>query len=120
MCNIHAIEIIPSQMAIDSIAAYRTEFDGEVTDYTALLMKLKTIIHELGFMENQDTAQWMQQRGCDYLSNPKLFCNAPLTCICAFLGELFNNYEIQALQEKLTPKILECALTRLAQFKKDS
>lgn len=120
MCNIYAIEIIPSQMAINSIAAYRTEFNGKPIDYKALLMKLKTIIHELGFMENQDTAKWMLQYGGDYLSNPKLFCNAPLTCICAFLGALFNNYSIEVLQEKITPKALECALTRLEKFKKVS
>tara|TARA_R110001583_G_scaffold7720_8_gene37914 strand:+ start:13225 stop:13578 length:354 start_codon:yes stop_codon:yes gene_type:complete len=117
MCNIHAIEIIPNQTSIDSIAAYRAEFDGKPIDYKKILIQLKSIIHELGFMEDQDTEQWMQQRGGDYLSNPKLFCNAPLTCICAFLGELFNNYEIEALQKKLSPKILECALARLEQFK---
>ncbi|WP_413700668.1 hypothetical protein ACLKMH_01975 [Psychromonas sp. KJ10-10] len=117
MCNIHAIEIIPNQATINSIAAYRSEFDDESIDYKALLMKLKRIINELGFMKNEDTEQWMQQRGGDYLANPKLFCNAPLTCICAFLGELFNHYEIDSLQQKLSPQILECALTRLEQFK---
>ena len=46
MCNIHAIEIIPSQAAIDSIAIYRTEFDNDPFDYYALLTKLKNVIHE--------------------------------------------------------------------------
>lgn len=117
MCNIHAIEIIPNQAVINSIAAYRSEFDDESIDFKLLLMKLKRIIHELGFMENEDTEQWMQQCGGDYLANPKLFYNAPLTCICAFLGELFNHYEIEALQDKLSPQILEEALTRLEKFK---
>ena len=117
MCNIHAIEIIPSQAAIDSIAIYRSEFDNESFDYNALLVKLKNVIHELGFMQKYDNAEWMQKRGSDYLANPKLFCNAPLTYLCAFLGELFNSYELDSLQEKLTPQILKCALTRLDQFK---
>ncbi|WP_022941542.1 hypothetical protein [Psychromonas hadalis] len=116
MCNIHAIEIIPSQAAIDSIAIYRAEFDNESFDYQELLGKLKNVIHELGFMKKHDNAQWMQQRGGDYLTNPKLFCNAPLTHLCAFLGELFNKYELDELQEKLAPHILKCALTRLEQF----
>lgn len=117
MSNIHAIEIIPSQASINSIAAYRTEFDSESIDYKALLAKLKNIIQELGFMKKHDNAQWMQHRGSDYLTNPKLFCNAPLTYLCAFLGELFNTYELEELQIKLTPQILKCALTRLEQFK---
>jgi hypothetical protein len=117
MCNIHAIEIVPSQEAIDSIAIYRKEFDKDTFDYNELLGKLKNVIHELGFMKKHDNATWMQQRGSDYLSNPKLFSNAPLTYLCAFLGELFNTYKIEELQDKLTPQILECALTRLEQFK---
>jgi hypothetical protein len=117
MHNIHALEIIPSQAVINSIAAYRTKLDNQSIDYKELLTELKNIIHELGFMEKHDNAQWMQKRGCDSLSNPKLFYNAPLTYICAFLGELFNTYEINDLQKKLTPQILECALTRLGQFK---
>ena len=117
MCNIHAIEIIPSQAAIDSIAIYRSEFDNDPFDYNALLVKLKNVIQELGFMQKYDNAEWMQKRGSDYLANPKLFCNAPLTYLCAFLGELFNSYELETLQEKLTPQILKCALTRLEQFK---
>ncbi len=116
MCNIHAIEIIPSQKAIDSIAIYRTEFDNESFDYKELLSKLKNVIHELSFMKTHDNTEWMQQRGSDYLTNPKLFCNAPLTYLCAFLGELFNKYDLDELQEKLTPQILQCALTRLEDF----
>ena len=116
MCNIHAIEIIPSQTAIDSIAIYRTEFDNESFDYKELLAKLKNVIHELNFMKTHDNTEWMQQRGSDYLTNPKLFCHAPLTYICAFLGELFNKNETAELHEKLTPQILKCALTRLEQF----
>lgn len=117
MCNIHTINIIPNQITINSIATYRAEFDSESFDYNKLLYKLQSIIHEQGFMKTHDNAEWMLQRGNDYLSNPKLFCNAPLTYLCAFLGELFNSYEIEELQEKLAPQILKCALTRLAQFK---
>lgn len=116
MCNIHAMEIIPSQAAINSIAIYRAEFEKESLDYNALLAKLKNVINELGFMKAHDNADWMQKRGSDYLSNPKLFCHAPLTYLCAFLGELFNSYELDELQIKLSPKILECALKRLEQF----
>ncbi|MCP4321202.1 MAG: hypothetical protein GY951_11835 [Psychromonas sp.] len=116
MCNIHAVEIIPSQTAIDSIAFYQTEFDNESFDYNELLSKLKNVIHDLGFMKHHDNTEWMQKRGSDYLTNPKLFCNAPLTYICAFLGELFNKNELNELHEKLTPQILKCALTRLKQF----
>lgn len=117
MCNIHAMEIIPSQVAINSIAHYRDEFDNNDVDYPLLLANLKRAITEQAFMQNHDTSEWMQQRGVDYLSNPKLFCNAPLTHLCAFLGTLFNSYELDDLHDKLSPEILKCALTRLEQFK---
>ena len=117
MYNVHAIEIIPNQTSIDLISVYRAEFDKESLDYKELLGTLKNDIRELGFMEAYDNAEWLQQRGTDYLSNPKLFCNAPLTHICAFLGELFNTYELEELEHKLPPQILKCALTRLEKFK---
>ena len=117
MCNIHAIEIIPSQIAINSIATYRSEFDNNELNYNDLLIELKSIILQQKFMQDHDTTEWMRKRGVDYLSNPKLFCNAPLTHLCAFLGELFNTYELEELQKKLSPEILECALTRLSRFK---
>lgn len=117
MCNIHAMEIIPSQTSINLIAVYRAEFDNEYLNYHELLENLQDIIHEQGFMDTHDTAEWMQQRGIDYLINPKLFCNAPLTYICAFLGDLFNSNELEYLERKLSPQILKSALTRLEQFK---
>lgn len=117
MSNIHAINIIPCQTTINSIASYRAEFDSESFDYNKLLHQLQSDIREQGFMKTHDNTEWMQQRGNDYLSNPKLFGNAPLTYLCVFLGELFNCYEVEELQNKLTPQILKCALTRLQQFK---
>jgi len=117
MCNIHAMEIIPSQASINSIALYRDEFDNKELNYNELLGRLKSVIQQQAFMKEHDTTEWMQMRGIDYLANPKLFCHAPLTHLCAFLGELFNSYELQELQDKLSPEILECALTRLGQFK---
>ena len=117
MCNIHAMEIIPSQVSINSIATYSSEFDNSELDYNELLVALKGIIQKQKFMQDHDTTEWMRQRGADYLSNPKLFCNAPLTHLCAFLGELFNTYELAELEKKLSPEILECALTRLSRFK---
>jgi len=117
MCNIHAMEIIPNQQSINVIALYREEFDNKSLNYHGLLVELKEVIDELDFMKGHNTTEWMQTRGVDYLSNPKLFCNAPLTCLCAFLGELFNRYDLDALYEKLSPQILKCALTRLAEFK---
>jgi len=116
MCNIHAMEIIPSQASINSIATYRTEFDNESLNYNELLKNLRNTVHKLEFMNSHNTTEWMQKRGIDYFTNPKLFVNAPLTCLCAFLGELFNRYELEELQARLPPDILKSALTRLEQF----
>lgn len=117
MADIHALHSLPSQAAINSIAIYRFEFDRNPFNYTLLLKKLQKTFTELNFMNTQDNAIWMRERGGDYLSNPKLFCQAPLTYLCAFLGEIFKQYDLPELQEKLTPRILKSALTRLAEFR---
>ena len=117
MSDVHALHTLPSQEAINSIATYRLEFEKESFDYKRLLSKLKKAIYELNFMCKHDNADWLRDRGADYLANPKLFYQAPLTYLCAFLGEIFKKYDLPELQDKLTPKILKCALTRLEEFR---
>ncbi|MEH6451718.1 MAG: hypothetical protein V7782_01640 [Psychromonas sp.] len=117
MSNIHSINGLPSQSAIDLIASYRAEFEKTTYDYALLLSKLKQDILKLEFMCQQDNQIWMMRRGRDYLDNPKLFNHAPLTYICVFLGEIFKEEDLNELEEKLTPEILENALIRLYEFK---
>lgn len=117
MSDIHALNILPSQAAIDSIATYCVEFDKEPLNYTQLLSRLKNTFYELRFMCKYDNANWMREKGHDYLNNPKLFSHAPLTYLCIFLGEIFKTYDLPELQEKMTPYILKCALTRLQEFR---
>lgn len=117
MCDIHALHILPKQTTIDSIALYRNEFDKDSFDYTLLLKQLKGSISEHCFMGKYDNAEWMRERGADYLINPSLFAHAPLTYLCIFLAEIFKKYELTELADKLTPKILKSALTRLNEFK---
>ncbi len=68
-------------------------------------------------MKEHDNSVWMQRCGCDFFANPKLFVNAPLTYLCAFLGELFNNYEVKEIQEKVAAPVIEQALLRLNAFR---
>lgn len=117
MSDIHALNILPSQAAIDSIATYRLEFDKDPFNYTQLLRRLKKTFYELNFMYKYDNANWMREKGRDYLNNPKLFSHAPLTYLCIFLGEMFKTYDLQELQETMNPYILECALIRLQEFR---
>ncbi len=95
MNNIHNLTILPKQQAINSVAALSQDFNSYSTDLSALLTKLKETILESKFMFGQNNSAWMSKRGRDFLANPKLFAYAPLTYICAFLGELFNNFEIK-------------------------
>ena len=117
MSDVHQLNDLPSQSAIDLIANYRTEFDNPIFDYPLLLSKLKLDISKLEFMVQQDNKVWMTRRGNDYLENPKLFDHAPLTYLCAFLGEVFKEEDLNELQQKISPEILENALTRLYEFK---
>ncbi|MCG6201579.1 hypothetical protein [Psychromonas antarctica] len=117
MSDIHELNSLPSQAAIDSIAIYRLEFDKDTLNYPQLLSSLKKACHELNFMSKQNNKRWMREKGHDYLNNPTLFDQTPLTYLCVFLGEIFKTYDLPELQEKLTPQILKCALTRLQVFR---
>ena len=117
MSDVHQLSDLPSQSAIDLIATYRTEFDDPTFDYPLLLNRLKQDISKLEFMYQHDNKIWMMRRGKDYLENPKLFDHAPLTYLCAFLGEVFKEEDLNKLQKKLSPETLENALTRLYKFK---
>lgn len=117
MSNAHEINYLPSQSAIDLIAAYRTEFENPTCNYSSLLIQLKQDISKLEFMYQQDNKIWMMRRGKDYLDNPKLFEYAPLNYLCTFLGEVFKEEDLNKLQEVLPPEILESALIRLYEFK---
>ena len=96
---------------------YHSEFDKKNIDYMTLLQKIETTMVELNFMRTHDNAQWMQQRGADYLTNPKLFKHAPLTYLCAFLAEIFKQYDVETLPNKLSPHTLKSLLSRLNEFK---
>lgn len=117
MSDVHALNILPSQAAIDSIATYRLAFDKDPFNYAQLLGNLQKTFYEHNFMCNYDNTHWMREKGRDYLNNPKLFSHAPLTYLCIFLGEMFKTYDLPELQETMTPHILECALIRLQEFR---
>lgn len=117
MSNIHSVNGLPSQSAIDLIASFRAEFEDPSFDYPLILSKLKQEISSLQFMYQQDNQIWMMRRGKDYLDNPKLFSHAPLTYLCTFLGEVFKEEDLTQLEEKLSPVALENALIRLYEFK---
>ena len=119
MNNVHALNTLPSQGAINSIATYRLEFEKESLDYEKLLTKLNNAMNELKFMCDHDNSNWLHHIGSDYLSNPTLFAQAPLTYLCAFLSEIFKKYELPELQEKLSPVILKSILIRFGEFKID-
>lgn len=117
MSNIHTTDILPGQESINAVAAFSAEFNTKELDLTALLTSVKETIQETKFMDAQDNGCWMATCGCDFIANPTLFSCAPLTYICVFLGELFNNFEVEEIQEKASSLVIERALLRLNAFK---
>jgi len=117
MQNIHNLKHLPSQYAIDLIADYHNEFQQNNLNYQQLLGTLQKDLCRLGFMLNADNQIWMLTRGNDYLSNPRLFENAPLTYICTVLSEVFKENDLIELAEKLPASALKQALVRLNEFK---
>lgn len=117
MSNIHQLDILPEKHTINLIASYGEEFEQDTFNYDQLLLKLQGAISHTRFMYKEDNSVWMKNSGCDYLSNPKLFANAPLTYLCAFLGEIFKQLQLQEIAKKIPPNILKAALKRLQEFK---
>lgn len=117
MDNIHQLNLLPAQSSINLIASYSTEFECDNFNYHQLLEKMQVTILGNSFMKNIDNANWMNHRGGDYLNNPKLFSNAPLTYLCAFLSEIFKQSDIRHIEKNICPNILKAALIRLNEFK---
>ncbi|MFT6925432.1 MAG: hypothetical protein ACJAZP_001012 [Psychromonas sp.] len=117
MQNIHSLKHLPSQYAIDLIADYQDQLKQNNLNYQHLLGKLKKDLNRLGFMPNADNQVWMSTRGNDYLTNPRLFNHAPLTCICTVLSEVFKEDDLNELAEQLPKTVLKQALLRLNEFK---
>lgn len=116
MNNVHNLRILPNQQAINSVAALSREFNSDAFNLSVFLIKLQETIIESEFMSGQDNAIWMSTRGNDFLANPKLFIYAPLTYICAFLGEIFHKFDIKEIQEQIPQPAIEQALARLNDF----
>jgi len=117
MQDIHSLNHLPSQYAIDSIANYQPELEKEYLDYKMILKRFKKDIQRLGFTSENDNQIWMLRRGNDYLTNPKLFKHAPLTYICIFISEVFKEDNLDELAEKLPATIFKQVLSRLNAFK---
>ena len=116
MKTIHDLTIIPKQQVLNSVAAFDIKFDANSTELTVVLTKIKTTISESKFMQGQNHSVWMSTRGADFIANPKLFACAPLTYVCAFLGELFNNFDVEEIQKIASQEVIQQALVRLNEF----
>lgn len=117
MGNLHQLDILPEQSTINLIASYSAEFDSDSFNYHQLIEKVNSTILGNDFMTQEDNADWMNHEGYDYIRNPKLFSNAPLTYLCAFLSESFKHSDIQDIERKISPTTLQAILKRLNDFK---
>ncbi len=117
MSNIHQLNNLPKQTTINLIASYQGDFEHDNFSYHQLLEKLQNTIICHHVMDQEDNAAWMNHSGNDYLANPKLFANAPLTYLCAFLSEVFKRNKLSQIEKKISPSVFEAILKRLDEFK---
>ena len=116
MPHIHTLKFLPSREAINSISAFNDLLQNENVDFETLLIELKKSVFTNNFMIEQDNWQWLVTRGIDYFENSKLFAQAPLTYVCAFISEIFKNFEVEEINRRLPQAVLHQALARLAFF----
>ena len=117
MHNIHKLSNLPNQKTINSIALLGHQFISKELEFDILLIQLEELIAESNFMIEHDNSAWMEKRGHDFINNPKLFAQAPLTYVCAFLSELFKNSEADEIESSVQPIVIYQALKRLQDFK---
>lgn len=117
MTNIYSLSILPEQSLINSVANFSDEFSKKDFSYPNLIEKLGSVMSKNNFMKDQDNARWVSSRGNDYLHNPKLFAYAPLTHVCAFLGESFKGVDTERVKAACPANVLQHALMRLQHFK---
>ena len=117
MPHIHTIKFLPSAQAIQSVSGYSEQFDKEDMDFKELLISLKNTVIQSRFISEQDNAHWAVVHGVDYFHNPKLFAQAPLAYVCAFISEMFKNHEIEEISQRLPKSVLKQALQRLKSFR---
>ncbi|MCE2594087.1 hypothetical protein K6Y31_04590 [Motilimonas cestriensis] len=117
MNDIHKLEILPGAQALASVAAYQNTLSSDLTHYRAQLIELHNTMKSSGFSVPVDAAEWVRERGRDYLHNPKLFENAPLTYVCTLLSELFKNKSVDDICKTIAPATLNTLLARLNSFK---
>ncbi len=120
MGKIYNITLLPNQKVINSVANLSHEFEEAHVNLDNSLFKLKQLISESGFMEDQDHRDWFYRHGCDYSSNPKLFAQAPLNFTCAYLSEIFKRYKIEQISSDSSTVAIKRALLRLHAFRIDS
>lgn len=116
MTQIHSLKFLPEQSLINSIASYSDEFMAKDFNYFNVVEKLKATILNNNFMTEQDNWNWAKTRGSDYFHNPKLFALAPLTYVCAFLSEVFKNFDVEQINTLCPANVLQQALLRLKSF----
>ena len=117
MNDIHKLEILPGAQALASVAAYQNTLSSDLAHYRVQLAELHQTMKSTGFNVPVDAAEWVRERGRDYLHNPKLFENAPLTYVCTLLSELFKNKSIDDISRTIAPATLNTLLARLNSFK---
>ncbi len=116
MPHIHTIKFLPSAQAIQSVSGYYEQFEQQDSDFKALIIALKATAIKSRFIIEQDNAHWATMHGVDYFNNPKLFAQAPLTYVCAFISEMFKHYDVEEIYKRLPVAVLQQALLRLKSF----
>lgn len=117
MNDIHKLEILPGAKALASVAAYQNTLSSDLTHYRIQLAELHNTMKHTGFSVPVDAAKWVREHGRDYLHNPKLFENAPLTYVCTLLSELFKTQSLDTISRTIAPSTLNTLLARLHSFK---
>ncbi|RJG50554.1 hypothetical protein [Motilimonas pumila] len=111
---LYQIDVLPCQNSLKDI--YRTLETKPVETLPApeLAKKVSEMKHSLKHFNDHAVKSWFTTTGTDYLYNPKLLANAPLTELCALLAHLLNT--LDSAKKRINAQFKAAFLNRLKFF----
>ncbi|MCE2572433.1 hypothetical protein [Motilimonas eburnea] len=72
--------------------------------------------HRFDFLETEEYRSWLRYEGADYLHNPRLLINAPLSALCGLIAYIINHTNKSTDSIRCHPDFAELLSNRLKAF----
>ena len=106
---LYEVDALPSQTELQQINHALSSFQINQASVSYLEDRFSHI-------NRQACHEWIRREGSDYLHNPKLLSNAPLSALCGLIAYITKNYTFSDHQTKFHPELISSLSSRLKIF----